>query len=426
MVTPDVGGGFGTKLFIYREYALAALAARQLKRTGRLDRRSHRALSRRRAGPRQHHHRQARARRQGPLPRARHRPDRRHGRVSVGLCALHSVPWRRHVAWRLRYSALPRQAARAPIPTRCRSMPIAAPGRPEAAYVIERAGRCRRARTERGARRAAAAQFHQAEGDAVHDRHRQESTTPAISPATWRARRRSPTGTASRSAPPRRQEARPAARHRPCDLHRSLRQHGAGHRDDQAGAGRRRHRADGLAIDRAGPRHVLRADRRRSSRPAAGARADGAGRHRSHRDRHRHRRIELDPVRRRFARRRQQDAGGESQAACRGRAGGERRRSRDRRRRGACRRHRPRHHVRRSRQARRTPRPTSSPRRTPSRRRSRPIPTARTSPRSRSTRRPARRASSTTSWSTISASRSIRCCWPARCTAARCRASARR
>ncbi len=32
VVTPEVGGGFGTKLFPYREYALAAVAARQLKR----------------------------------------------------------------------------------------------------------------------------------------------------------------------------------------------------------------------------------------------------------------------------------------------------------------------------------------------------------------------------------------------------------
>ena len=31
VVTPDVGGGFGTKLFFYREYALAAFAARRLK-----------------------------------------------------------------------------------------------------------------------------------------------------------------------------------------------------------------------------------------------------------------------------------------------------------------------------------------------------------------------------------------------------------
>ena len=32
VVTPDVGGGFGTKLFAYREYALAAVAARHLGR----------------------------------------------------------------------------------------------------------------------------------------------------------------------------------------------------------------------------------------------------------------------------------------------------------------------------------------------------------------------------------------------------------
>jgi carbon-monoxide dehydrogenase large subunit len=32
VVTPDVGGGFGTKLFIYREYAITAVAAKRLKR----------------------------------------------------------------------------------------------------------------------------------------------------------------------------------------------------------------------------------------------------------------------------------------------------------------------------------------------------------------------------------------------------------
>jgi carbon-monoxide dehydrogenase large subunit len=32
VITPDVGGGFGTKLFPYREYALAAIAAKRLKR----------------------------------------------------------------------------------------------------------------------------------------------------------------------------------------------------------------------------------------------------------------------------------------------------------------------------------------------------------------------------------------------------------
>lgn len=32
VITPDVGGGFGTKLFTYREYALAAVAAKRLRR----------------------------------------------------------------------------------------------------------------------------------------------------------------------------------------------------------------------------------------------------------------------------------------------------------------------------------------------------------------------------------------------------------
>ena len=73
-----------------------------------------------------------------------------------------------------------------------------------------------------------------------------------------------------------------------------------------------------------------------------------------------------------------------------------------------------------------TPRPTSCARRTSSASSRRPIRTARTSPRSRSIRTPARRASCVTSSSMTSAPRLIRCCSPARCMAARCRASARR
>ena len=33
VICPDVGGGFGTKLFPYREYALIAVAARKLRKT---------------------------------------------------------------------------------------------------------------------------------------------------------------------------------------------------------------------------------------------------------------------------------------------------------------------------------------------------------------------------------------------------------
>ena len=57
VICPDVGGGFGTKLFPYREYALMAVAARQAARSGEMGGRPRRALHGRRAGPRQRHHR---------------------------------------------------------------------------------------------------------------------------------------------------------------------------------------------------------------------------------------------------------------------------------------------------------------------------------------------------------------------------------
>ena len=47
VVTPDVGGGFGTKFFPYREYALAAVAAERVRAPGQMDMRPHRAFSRR-------------------------------------------------------------------------------------------------------------------------------------------------------------------------------------------------------------------------------------------------------------------------------------------------------------------------------------------------------------------------------------------
>ena len=101
VVTPDVGGGFGTKLFTYREYALVVLAAQKLKRPVRwIAERTEHFL-----GDAQGRDNITTARLaldgRGSLPCARHRHRRRHGRLSVRLCALHSVPWRRHVAGRL-------------------------------------------------------------------------------------------------------------------------------------------------------------------------------------------------------------------------------------------------------------------------------------------------------------------------------------
>jgi len=50
---PDVGGGFGTKLFPYREYALIAVAAKKLRKTIKWNAATAPITSSRRAGPRQ-------------------------------------------------------------------------------------------------------------------------------------------------------------------------------------------------------------------------------------------------------------------------------------------------------------------------------------------------------------------------------------
>ena len=112
VVTPDVGGGFGTKLFPYREYALAAVAAKRLRKPVKwVAERTEHFL-----GDSQGRDNittaQAGARRQGPLPRARPRYCRRHGRLSVLLRAVHPVARRRHGAGRLRYPGRARAAAR--------------------------------------------------------------------------------------------------------------------------------------------------------------------------------------------------------------------------------------------------------------------------------------------------------------------------
>ncbi len=62
VITPDVGGGFGTKLFSYREYALVAVAAQENRTPRQMGGGPQRTFSRRHAGPRQHHDREARAR----------------------------------------------------------------------------------------------------------------------------------------------------------------------------------------------------------------------------------------------------------------------------------------------------------------------------------------------------------------------------
>ena len=98
VICPDVGGGFGTKLFPYREYALIAVAARKLRKTIKwtADRADHFM------GDAQGRDNVTTAKmalaEDGKFLAHGRRPDGRHGRLSLDLRALHSAWRRRHAA----------------------------------------------------------------------------------------------------------------------------------------------------------------------------------------------------------------------------------------------------------------------------------------------------------------------------------------
>ena len=96
---------------------------------GQMGRRPQRAFPRRHAGPRQHHHREARARRRGHAF-SRSKSTSSPTWAPISRATRRSFLYRRrHVAGRLRHSrGLPRARARRLSPTPCRSTPIAAPG----------------------------------------------------------------------------------------------------------------------------------------------------------------------------------------------------------------------------------------------------------------------------------------------------------
>ena len=267
VVTPDVGGGFGTKLFPYREYALAAVAAQRARAAGEMGRRPQRAFPRRHAGPRQHHHaRGSRSTRTGASSRSTSissptwAPISRASRrsfpfIGAGMSpGVYDIP-ACHVRVRGAYTnTVPVDAYRGA-------------GRPEAAYVIERLVDARGARARHRARRAAAAELHQAEARCRTRPRPARPTIPAISPPISRARRSSPTGQASRGALRASQEGRAAARHRRSrPTSRPAATTARTPPRVRLDARRRDHRADRHAIDRAGPPHRLCADRRRASR----------------------------------------------------------------------------------------------------------------------------------------------------------------
>ncbi len=401
VVTPDVGGGFGTKLFPYREYALAAVAAQRLGRPVKwiADRSEHflgdaqgrdnvttakLALDERR-----------------PLSRARRRPRsptwapispamrRSFPIIGAGMSpGVYDIP-ACHVRVRGVYTnTVPVDAYRGA-------------GRPEAAYVIERLVDV--AARELGVAPDAlrrknfikATPYTTATGKTYDSGDFAGHLARAQEIADWNGFERRLAQLA---------QARAAARHRPRDLYRGLRQQWPRHRARPPRPGWRRHRAH---RDRSRPGRATPPPMRRSSPITSG----------------------LPPERVRVV---QGDTdliatgtgtGGSSSIPCggasvAGAAEQARRQAQGHRRRRARSGARA---ISRSPTARcASPAPTGrsrspispavrrregarSRRKTPSRRRRRPIPTAPISPRSRSIPRPARRASSTTSWSTISA-----------------------
>ena len=128
VIAPDVGGGFGSKIFIYPEEVVVPVGVEARRPAGEMDVRPLRGVPRRRAWPRPRHprrngvrrrrqdHRRCRSR-PSPISAPTCRPSRRRCRpISTPRCCRASTTSRRSIARSTRST-----------PTPCRSMPIAAP-----------------------------------------------------------------------------------------------------------------------------------------------------------------------------------------------------------------------------------------------------------------------------------------------------------
>ena len=98
VVAPDVGGGFGSKIFHYAEEALMTWAAGKSAPPDQVDRGTQRGLHLRRARPRSRQPCRAGDGQGRHVPGPARQHHRQHGRVSVDLRALHSDLSLRHAA----------------------------------------------------------------------------------------------------------------------------------------------------------------------------------------------------------------------------------------------------------------------------------------------------------------------------------------
>ena len=133
VITPDVGGGFGMKAFLYAEHVLTCYAARKLGRPVKWASDRGEAFLCRHAGPRQRHARRTGDRRGRQIPGAAHAQSRQHGRLSFDLRAVYPDAGRRRACCPASTtSSRSTPTCSACSPTRCRWMPIAAPVVPKA------------------------------------------------------------------------------------------------------------------------------------------------------------------------------------------------------------------------------------------------------------------------------------------------------
>ena len=145
VVTGDVGGGFGTRIFLYREYALVLEAARRPQSPGSVAGRTDRAFRRRRARSRQCDDCRDGARRRRPVSGAARRHSRQSRRLPVPVWPVCAVA-RRHDG---RSDPIEIDALHGRVRgVYTHTLPVDAyrgAGRPEAAYVLERlVDRCAR------------------------------------------------------------------------------------------------------------------------------------------------------------------------------------------------------------------------------------------------------------------------------------------
>ena len=178
VIAPDVGGGFGSKIYLYAEDAVVTWASQAGQPPDQVDRRAQRVVPVRRARPRPRHPGRARARQGRQVPRDARAHHREHGRLPVDVRLVHPD---RSSTRRCSPASTRRPAIYCEVTAVfTNTAPVDAyrgAGRPEATYVVERIVETAARDMKHGPGRDPPAQLHHARFPyqtpvALHLRHR--------------------------------------------------------------------------------------------------------------------------------------------------------------------------------------------------------------------------------------------------------------